>query len=63
MHERERFLWMRSVQISAFEAQSEEEDARLWAEAQKAADLIYGPAENDPDPAAVLAETPGEPHE
>ena len=49
MTERERFLWQRSVEISAFEALSEEDDARLWAEAQKAADVLYGPLADPPD--------------
>lgn len=45
MTDRQDFLRMRSVQISAFEATTEEEDARLWAEALRNADLIFGEPE------------------
>lgn len=50
------FLRQRSVEISAFEATSEEEDARLWSEAQKAADALFGPALTFERLAAVNAE-------
>ena len=53
MNDREAFLWQRSVEISAFEAMSEEEDARLWEEALRAADVLFGPEPEESAPTAA----------